>query len=57
EDQTGYSSPIAIRLSNKENQFIIHIAVKTIQKNIPYIQLEYLYSFHYINLPNNKESQ
>ncbi|CAG8829871.1 25162_t:CDS:1, partial [Gigaspora rosea] len=57
KDQAGYGSPIAIGLSNKENQFTIHIAVEAVQKNIPCTRLEYPHSFYYVNLPNSKGFQ
>jgi hypothetical protein len=52
EDQTGYGTPIAFGLSNKENHHKIGLAVQAVKRNIPCHNANCAHQYRYIELEN-----
>ncbi|CAG8636492.1 16425_t:CDS:2 [Cetraspora pellucida] len=54
KDNAGYGTPIAIGLSNKENNHTIRLAVEAVQQNIPCNKIDCMHEYKYVDLPNKR---
>ncbi|CAG8820073.1 21718_t:CDS:2, partial [Cetraspora pellucida] len=54
EDNARYGMPIAFRVSNKENNYTIRLAIEAVQRNVPCNNFDCLHEYHYEDLSNGK---